>query len=262
MILTGSFDPISEKDLEALRTFQKEHHLKDLYVSVTEEGILSKEERTQLLKLAFRPYRHMHVTNEAGEPFETQDEERIRHGEFHLAANGIRTALIGNNFYLDEIVDHMCKPHRADHSRRVAEVCVHLAHVHHLDEKKAYRMGMLHDITKKMSDEEGRKILERYDPDKLDISPKVWHSFTAVYWLKENMGLYDPVVLNAIYHHTLGDGKSPYDNILYIADKIEPGRGYDTGRQMKEAETDLKKAASIILEESKAYILEKEGIHV
>jgi nicotinate-nucleotide adenylyltransferase len=76
------------------------------------------------------------------------------------------------------------------------------------------------------------------------------------------MGLHDPTVLNAIYHHTIGDGRSLYDHILYIADKIEPGRGYDVSRQRKAAEENLVRAAAMILAESKAYIFEKEGIHV
>ena len=262
MIISGSFDPISQKDLEALKQIRRDRHICDLYISVMPEGILPARERKRLLEKALRPYAHLHVCDEAGEAMDGTDEEQIRSGMFYLAAAGIQRDLIENNCYLDEIADHMCKPSRAAHSRRVAEVCVHLAEVHHLDVKKAYRMGMLHDITKRMSDEEGERILKFHDPDRLAVNPKVWHSFTAVYWLKENMGLYDRTVLNAIYHHTLGDGSSPYDHILYIADKIEPGRGYDVSRQMAAAEKDLAAAAEMILEESRAYILEKEGIHV
>ncbi len=262
MIISGSFDPVSQRDLEALKCIRRNHHVRDLWVSVLAEGILPYDERKKLLEKALKPYAHLHVCDAAGEVMEGIDEEEIRGGKFYLAARGIQKDLIENSCYLDQIVDQMCKPSRAAHSRRVAEVCVHLAEVHHLDAAKASRMGMLHDITKRMSDEEGEKILKIFDPDRLEINPKVWHSFTAVYWLRENMGLYDRTVLNAIYHHTLGDGTSPYDHILYIADKIEPGRGYDVSRQMKAAETDLAAAAAMIREESKAYILEKEGIHV
>lgn len=262
MILSCTFDPISQRELEALLKYRRDHHLRDLYVSVCGEGVLSLDERQRLLKRALQPYRHLHVTEEKGEMMTALDEERIRQGHFRLAACGIRRILIENNLYLDQILDHMCKPSRAAHSRRVAEVCRHLAHVHHLDENRAYRMGMLHDITKKMSDEEGERILKIHDPACLKVSPKVWHSFTAVCWLKANMGLYEQDVLNAVWHHTLGDGKSSYDRILYIADKIEPGRGYDVSRQMEAAEKDLISAAEMILEESRAYIFEKEGIHV
>lgn len=262
MIVSGIFDPISQKELQELLQIRRKNHLRDLEVSVYGEGVLDIAKRRRQLVLALKPYRHMHVVDEEGEHLESIDEEKIRQGEFRLAAKGIRKELIEKNHYLDVIVDAMCKPSRAAHSRRVAQVCRELAHVHHLDEAKAYRMGMLHDITKKWSDEEGEKVLKIHDPKQLSVSPKVWHSFTAVYWLKENMGLHDPTVLNAIYHHTIGDGRSLYDHILYIADKIEPGRGYDVSRQRKAAEENLVRAAAMILAESKAYIFEKEGIHV
>lgn len=262
MIISGIFDPISQKELQKLLQIRRENHLSELYVSVCGEGVLAPEERRRLLAMALKPYRHIHVTDEAGEQLESIDEDRIRQGEFRLAAKGIRKELIAKNHYLDVIVDAMCKPSRAAHSRRVAQVCRELAHVHYLDEAKAYRMGMLHDITKKWSDEEGEKVLKVHDPGQLSLSPKVWHSFTAVYWLKENMGLQDPTVLNAIYHHTLGDGRTLYDHILYIADKIEPGRGYDVSRQRRAAEENLITAAAMILAESNEYRSKKEGIHV
>jgi nicotinate-nucleotide adenylyltransferase len=63
-------------------------------------------------------------------------------------------------------------------------------------------------------------------------------------------------------HHTIGDGKTDYAALLYIADKIEPLRGYDVSKQTASAMKNLKKAAFEIREESKAYILKTEGIHV
>ena len=76
------------------------------------------------------------------------------------------------------------------------------------------------------------------------------------------MHIYDHELLDALEHHTLGDGKTDLARILYIADKIEPTRGYDCTMQMDLALKDLKAAASLILEQSRVYIFEKEGIHV
>lgn len=123
-------------------------------------------------------------------------------------------------------------------------------------------MGMLHDITKGFSDEENGKIIEIYKPEWLQISPKVWHSYTAVIFAKQNMSLSDQDIAYALEHHTIGDGKTDWAALLYIADKIEPLRGYDVSRQTASARKNLKKAAFEIREESKAYILKTEGIHV
>ena len=262
--LSCTFDPVTEKEVRYILSCRKEKGIRDLAVCVSGEGILSREERTRLLKLAFAPYRHVHVTDacDDAETIEAMDEEAVRSGMFRLAAKGTRRVLMERGFYHVETARAMCKERRYVHSGGVAGVCKALAKAHGLDEMKAWRAGWLHDITKAFSDEKSEEIIARWKPEWLNISPKVWHSYTAVIWLKQNMGLYDHDILNALEHHTLGDGKSAYAWILYIADKIEPGRGYDASKEMAMAEKDLKTAAAYVLEESKAYIYEKEGIHV
>ena len=131
-----------------------------------------------------------------------------------------------------------------------------------MDEQLAYQMGLLHDVTKKMCDEEGYQLLSHFRPEVLKLNPAIWHSYTAVIWLKQNLCCYNKKILQAIQHHTLGDGKSAYDHILYIADKIEPGRQYDVTMHTKIAERNLKQGAEYVLADAKKYILEKEGKHV
>lgn len=265
MIVSGPFDPVTRNEINWLKL---QHHLlqEDIWISVNKEGIADQKTRIEMVKLAIKPYRYMHICSKTGNKFipdELNEEEKtVREGYFKDAAYGIQAYLIEHNLYLDTIVEAMCKPHRAIHSKGVADTCVHLAKVHHLDVSLAYRMGMLHDITKRFTDEEGRKIIALWKPEWLDISPKVWHSYTAVIWLKQNMNLHDERLLHAIAHHTLGDGHGAYDHLLYIADKIEPNRGYDTTKEMKCAEKNLAEAAALIKEESRAYIWEKEGVHV
>ena len=81
-------------------------------------------------------------------------------------------------------------------------------------------------------------------------------------WLKQNLGCYNKKIVQAIEHHTLGDGKGAYDYLLYIADKIQPGRHYDVTMHTKIAERNLKQGAEYVLADAKKYILEKEGKHV
>lgn len=263
-VLLSSFDPVSQKELEAALAYRREHGAHDLYLAVSEEGVLSKELRTRLLKKALAPYRHLHVTSEVkdAETLTPADEEEIRKGEYRKAAYGIRGELIREGYYLNATAKAMCNPHRYAHTCSVAEVCRQLAAVHHMDEKKAWVMGMLHDLTKGFSDEANRKIIEIYKPEWLSISPKVWHSYTGVIYAKQSLCLEDPDIAYAMEHHTIGDGHTDWAYLLYIADKIEPLRGYDVSKQRALAEKDLKAAANLIREESKAYILETEGIHV
>ncbi|MDO4413858.1 MAG: bis(5'-nucleosyl)-tetraphosphatase (symmetrical) YqeK [Erysipelotrichaceae bacterium] len=263
-ILTAPFDPVSEAELKTIRQYRKDHHIREIYLAVKEEGILDRKTRTELLKKAVRAYQHIHVIDHAEGAYEIEpsDEKEIREGLYCKAACSIRSDLLNEGYYLDETAKHMCNAHRYAHTKGVAATAVWLARIHHLDEKKAYVMGMLHDITKAFSDEKNEKIIRIYKPEWLEVSPKVWHSYTAVIYAKQNMCLNDQEIAYALEHHTIGDGKTDYAALLYIADKIEPGRGYDVSRQKKAAAENLKKAAEMIREESKAYILKTEGIHV
>lgn len=264
-IVESSFDPILKEEVVWLKNLRKETG-QDIGVLVKKEGSLDQQTREMLVKNALRPYRHLHVMTSGKADTEFPDfdekEKEAREGMYRFIACGAQGIVLKKGLYLEETVNAMCNAHRAIHSHGVAETCVHLAHVHHMDESTAYRMGMLHDITKKMPDEEGRKIIAVWKPEWLSISPKVWHSYTAVIWMKQNMGLYDSRILHAVEHHTLGDGKSDWDAVLYISDKIEPNRGYDSTREMKCSEKNLQAGAAMVLQESRQYILEKEGKHV
>lgn len=266
-IIKGTFDPFTQEELQYLLSYRKENRIKDLWIQVKEEGILPKKQREKLVERAIKPYRHLHLYEgkQEGDPLPAnleEKEELIRHGDFYLAAHGTVSILNKEGYYLQEITEYLCNPRRAIHSKGVADTAVILAKAHHKDTMLAYRMGMLHDITKKLSDEEGRKILEIWYPQGLEIDPKVWHSFTAVFYLQQHMCIHDQRILNAIWHHTLGDGKSDWDAILYISDKIEPNRGYDSTYEMNLSLKDLKKGAEYVLQESKAYIYQKEGKRV
>lgn len=265
MKIGASFDPVTESEICALKKLFREKKLKDLYVGVSGEGVLSLSKREKLLKRALLPYRHLHFSSEGGcdillDSF-FEEEKKVREGSFRKAAYGTQKILFEEGDYLAAVAEARCSKHRAIHSVGVAETAKMLAHHWHLNEDIAYRAGMLHDITKGMSDEDGRKILSVWKPEWLSISPKIWHSYTAVIYLKQEAGLYDHRILNAIEHHTIGDGGSMYDDILYIADKTEPNRGYDSSAELKLACNDLKAAVKMIKKEAEEY-RKKENANV
>ena len=265
LTVCAPFDPVSEQEIRELLSLRKKERLDRIDLYVSEDGVLSREERVSLLKKAVRPWRHLRVSEKKDAGCVTwsgESEKTVREGRYDLAARGIRRILAEKGMYLETTADAMCSPHRAAHTRSVAQVCRELAAVHGLDEQEAWQAGMMHDLTKGKPDEWNRKIVSVYYPERLAMSPKVWHSYSAPVFLKQVMGVRNRKILSAVEHHTIGDGTGLLDHILYIADKIEPLRGYDTSAQRAAAEKDLKLAAEMVLSESKQYILEKEGIHV
>ena len=266
-IVSAPFDPVTYAEIRRLLNAAKVNGFRKIYLYVTEEGILPRTERMRMVSLAVRSWGKLELYEGKDRPanmitLNSASEETVRQGRYDLAAPGIKKILIEEGPYLNETLDHLCNPHRAAHSRSVAMVCRQLAEAHGLDGDQAWRAGMMHDMTKAFSDEANGKIMKVYAPEMMEYSPKVWHSYTAPVYLYHYLGLRDHRILEAIKHHTLGDGTGDLDRILYIADKIEPSRGYDSTKEMELSRQDLKKGAELVLAESKQYMREKEGLNV
>ncbi len=259
-IFTGIFDPISAQELQEALEWKKEEHLSNVIFEVEGSATLSIEERKKLVELAIKPYRKFKMSYHKKsddtilyKKASNTHEENIRQGSFYLCNKRVRRELLLKGYYFDSAVKFHCKPRRYEHSLAVRDVCVDLAKAHDLDLRIARTMGILHDITKNKSDEWGKALLDVYEPTITTMSPKVWHSETAIFFLKKEMGLHDQKVLNAIWHHTLGTGKSDYAKILYIADKCEPTRGYDASKEINLSKKSLKEGFDLCIKESEEY---------
>ena len=259
VILTAPFDPVTAAELEAAAAVLKQPGVTGVILAVEEEGVLGREARLKYLSRAVRPYRKMYCAyadDVSGSRLAEAliDSERVvREGAFRKAAPGIRAALAEGMDYLETIVDARCKPKRALHSRSVAKLCGRLAEIHGIDPDKAWKTGMLHDLTKAWSEEEGRALLEWYAPEIVPMAPAVYHSYTCPVFLKTVMGIEDREILQAIRQHTLGDCTGKLSKILYIADKIEPTRGYDVSKETELAEKDLDAAFRLVYMEAEQY---------
>ena len=113
------------------------------------------------------------------------------------------------------------------HSLCVADEAKRLAVKYGGNGEKAYLAGLLHDVVKEEDIAYLDAYLKAYDPEKLDAPMAVKHSYVAKYYLQEHLNLYDADILNAIYHHTDGTSAAILAQIIYLADKREPGRGID-----------------------------------
>ena len=132
-------------------------------------------------------------------------------------------------YYIRELKSHM-KPTRLKHSIRVANLAYYIAQKNRVEGYwRAYVAGLLHDIGKYIPIEEQRKLAKENYPEYADLPDWAFHQFAGAVKAKEIFGIQDEVILDAIAYHATGKmHMSPLAKILYCADKIEPGRGYDS----------------------------------
>ncbi len=259
--VTASFDPVTESEIRQIRQICRENSLDRVILCAEKEGILPYKVRMALLRKAVRPWRRLCAGEKIkGLPvytIDTGDEEKVREGHFGLCASGTRRYLLEHGLYFEEIVNARLKPSRSSHSMEVAKLCVRLAQAHGVDTRKAYQAGLMHDVTKNSSFEWNEAVMKRDYPVNLKYHPNVWHSFTAVTWLREELGISDPEILNAVYAHTLGNSNSKLAKILYIADKTEPTRGWNSDKEVALSMKDLTAGRDLVLKEA-TEAMEKE----
>lgn len=130
-----------------------------------------------------------------------------------------------------KLIKERLSDYRFYHSVCVAESAVQLAKRYGADEEKARVAGILHDVMKEESkkvqlaeiEKAGMKMTELEKKNK-----KVYHQMSGAAYVKEELGITDEEIINAIRYHTTGRrGMSLMEKIIYLADFISADRDYD-----------------------------------
>jgi predicted HD superfamily hydrolase involved in NAD metabolism len=119
---------------------------------------------------------------------------------------------------------------RLAHSRRVADLAAELCLAYGLEGEKGRLAGLAHDWARDLPagrvrelalrDGRGESVLEAQYPVLL-------HGRAAAVGLREKLGIEDPEILEAVAWHVTGcPGMGLLAKIVFVADFLEPGRGF------------------------------------
>lgn len=118
---------------------------------------------------------------------------------------------------------------RLQHILRVEQMAIALSEVHGESVDRAAQAGLMHDLAKYFKPE---KLLTLAKAAKLHLdpvdeaNPHLLHADVGAMVARDEFGVTDAEVLEAIANHTLGrPGMSQLSCIVYLADSLEPGRG-------------------------------------
>ncbi|MBD2016655.1 bis(5'-nucleosyl)-tetraphosphatase (symmetrical) YqeK [Microcoleus sp. FACHB-53] len=151
---------------------------------------------------------------------------------------------------------------RLQHILGVEQMSVELARHYHLDVAKAAQAGLMHDLAKyfkpnvllQMARDKGIEI----DPI-CEATPHLLHADVSAIVAKEQFGMQDEEVMEAIAHHTLGrPGMSPLSCVVFLADSLEPSRGQtpELERLRQVSKQDLYKAICLTSEYSLGFLFD------
>jgi predicted HD superfamily hydrolase involved in NAD metabolism len=157
---------------------------------------------------------------------------------------------------------HIDQDYRYAHILRVARTAEALAAAHGVHALQARVAGLLHDLARLYP---GERLLRESAERGLTVgeferaNPIVLHAPLGAELAREWFGVDDEAILSAIRKHTLAAATmTPLDEILYLADGLEPGRDF-AGRAdiLSLAFVNLSAAMAAQLTESIAYCRER-----
>ncbi|MGD6940909.1 bis(5'-nucleosyl)-tetraphosphatase (symmetrical) YqeK [Cytobacillus gottheilii] len=127
------------------------------------------------------------------------------------------------------LVKEQLSEKRYIHTIGVMETAIELAKKYKADEKKAEIAAIFHDYAKFRPKDEMKSIIieQKMPADLLLHHSELWHAPVGAYLVKEEAGIADEEILDAIRYHTSGrEHMTLLDKIIYVADYIEPGRKF------------------------------------
>lgn len=129
-----------------------------------------------------------------------------------------------------ELLKSRLSEKRFYHSLCVADEARRLAIRYGADEDKMYLAGLLHDITKNISDNEQLQLFSEFDIILSMVekaSPQIWHAISGALFVKHKLGIDDDIIISAIRYHTTGKaGMTLTQKIVYLADLTSKDRCY------------------------------------
>lgn len=151
---------------------------------------------------------------------------------------------------------------RIQHILGVEQMSAELARHYCLDVEKAAWAGLMHDLAKYFKP---RVLLQMARAEEIEIDPvfeahpHLLHADVSAIVAREQFGMQDEEVLQAIADHTLGrPGMSPLSCVVFLADTLEPGRGNtpELQRLRQISQQDLYKAVWLTCDYSLRFLLD------
>lgn len=146
---------------------------------------------------------------------------------------------------------------RFNHCKSVGLLAKKIADSNNLEKSyKYYIAGLLHDIGKYVPKDIELMIEDQYK-DYMPIDKRLYHQFYSALIAKNDFGIEDEEILDAIRYHATGKANmSKTGMIIYAADKVDPLRGYDSKFMIDALLNNYIDGFKLVLKENKIFLEE------
>lgn len=150
---------------------------------------------------------------------------------------------------------------RWNHTLGVVSSALELADRFGGDRSKIKLAALLHDYAKAWPIDRQEQVIrsQGLPPELLSYDKELWHAHVGAWAVRDELGVDDEEVLDAIRWHTSGrEHMTLADKIVCLADYIEPGRDFPGVHKIRElAEHSLEEALIAGFDSTISFLIEK-----
>lgn len=161
-------------------------------------------------------------------------------------------------YYVNKLAKYIPEK-RLNHSIQVANLALKIARLNNLEHPEKYFIaGLLHDVGKTYGNDskEALDFMKEYYPHYVNLPSFAYHQFIGEYIAKNNFGIDDKEILDAIKYHCTGNkNMNPVGMVVYASDKIEPTRQFDSTWLINSCMKNYKQGFVDTLKDNKKYLL-------
>ncbi|MGE5605190.1 MAG: bis(5'-nucleosyl)-tetraphosphatase (symmetrical) YqeK [Bacteroidota bacterium] len=147
------------------------------------------------------------------------------------------------------LANNLSEP-RFNHCLRVEAMALQFASHFQTPPELVSPAALLHDLCREYDRDKLLKLAGNFGIVVDDIEkaePLLLHGSVAAAIAKSNLGIDNPLILEAInYHITGAPGLSPLASLIFVADFIEPGRTFEQARIIREQAFKLSPAEIVL----------------
>ncbi len=146
---------------------------------------------------------------------------------------------------IKEYIERNFSEKRKVHTEGVRKTAIKLARQYGADEKKAEIAALSHDMYRGVPEKTMNYYVKNLGlDDKYIDNCNLAHGKVAAIIMQRDFEIEDPDIINAVSYHTTGRaGMSLLEEVIYLADAIEPNRAYPGVDELRKiAQTDLERA--------------------
>lgn len=182
---------------------------------------------------------------------------KIKQGDYKNLDKNIKEYIIENNLYLKEQIKPYLSKKRLKHTNSVKNTAlkIYINNKEGINRNKVVTATLLHDIAKEYPKDKIKIIMKKHYPEHLNESEYLYHQYVGEYLAKRKFHIKDEEILEAIKNHTTGnENMSKLAQLLFVSDKIEPTRGFDSTNLINACINNLEEGFKEVLKDNIKYL--------